>query len=176
MCVSYGQTGANNTIFFEKTEGLWPSFQHTCHTGSPTHSTQTCHWRPSPLPLLDSRQLWPSVTEKCNKLLCYRFWGQMSNMPPYLPEWSHGRVFSVQGVDVMSAREVERERERERETGFLFWMPSRSAHSTRQLSVGLMSPAGKDVLGVSRAADFSEAREHSPHELGVIWRGRDLEC
>lgn len=87
-------------------------------------------------------------------------------MPPYLPEWSRGRVFSVQGVDVMSAREVERERERE--TGFLFWMPSRSAHSTRQLSVGLMSPAGKDVLGVSRAADFSEAREHSPHELGVI--------
>lgn len=78
----------------------------------------------------------------------------MSNMPPYLPEWSHGWVFSVQ-----AAREVERE------TGFLFWMPSRSAHSTRQLSVGLMSPAGKDVLGVSRAADFSEAREHSPHEL-----------
>lgn len=58
--------------------------------------------------------------------------------------------------------------ERERKTGFLFWMPSRSAHSTRQLSVGLMSPAGEDVLGVSRAADFSEAREHSPHELGVI--------
>lgn len=68
------------------------------------------------------------------------------------------------------------QRERERKTGFLFWMPSRSVHSTRQLSVGLMSPAGEDVLGVSRAADFSEAREHSPHELGVIWRGRDLEC
>lgn len=85
-------------------------------------------------------------------------------MPPYLPEWSRGRVFSVQGVDVMSAREMERERE----TGFLFWMPSSSVHSTRQLSVGLMSPAGKDVLGVSRAADFSEAREHSLHELGVI--------
>lgn len=71
-------------------------------------------------------------------------------------------LFSVQGVDVMSARE------REKKTGFLFWMPSRSVHSTRQLSVGLMSPAGEDVLGVSRAADFSGAREHSPRELGVI--------
>lgn len=171
--------GLITPYFLKRQKASGHRFQHTCHTGSPTHSTQTCHWRPSPFPLLDSRQLWPSVTEKCNKLLCYRFWGQMSNIPIYLPEWSRaqaltqGWVFSVQGVDVMSARESERERKK---TGFLFWMPSRSVHSTRQLSVGLMSPAGEDVLGVSRAADFSGAREHSPHELGVIWRGRDLEC
>lgn len=114
-CVSLmDRRGLITPYFLKRQKASGHRFQHTCHTGSPTHSTQTCHWWPSPFPLLDSPQLWPSVTEKCNKLLCYRFWGQMSNITPYLPEWSHaqtltqGWVFSVQGVDVMSAREREK--------------------------------------------------------------------
>jgi len=60
MRVSYGQTGANNTIFFEKTEGLWPSLStHMPHRQShPQHSDLSLMAIPFPTLGLSAAVVW----------------------------------------------------------------------------------------------------------------------
>lgn len=147
VCVSHGETEANNSIFFEKTEGLWPS----CHTGSPTHSTQTCHWSTSPSHSQTPGSCGLAWQKSATNYFAAATGGKCQIS---LRIYQNGvvrrhvrRGYFLRGVWMSHQRE-------RKKNGLVFWMPSRSARSTWQLSVGLMSPAGKDVLGVSRAVDL----------------------